>query len=159
MATTTIDNTSTPPFAELKRDYTQRKEQRDKLDAEMHEIKGNLNKEFAKYIITEGLKVDIDVRELFGGKRKGKHSANGTGTKAKPLYRDPANPNLTWSGRGKPAKWLETYIKQGRKKDEFRIPGTEDSPKKPKKKVSEPAAKIEPAKAEPKQRGIFGAKA
>ena len=36
-------------------------------------------------------------------------------------YRDPANPQNVWSGRGRPARWLATMEKAGRKRDEFRV--------------------------------------
>jgi len=42
---------------------------------------------------------------------------------AVPLYRDPANPADTWSGRGLPARWLANYEAQGRSREEFRIRG------------------------------------
>ena len=37
------------------------------------------------------------------------------------MYRDPADPQNTWSGRGRPARWLQAYIAQGRSKDEFKV--------------------------------------
>lgn len=36
-------------------------------------------------------------------------------------FRDPANPENTWSGRGRPARWLGAYEKQGRKREEFAV--------------------------------------
>ena len=36
-------------------------------------------------------------------------------------FRDPAHPELTWSGRGRMASWLAAKVKDGRKADEFRI--------------------------------------
>ena len=39
----------------------------------------------------------------------------------KPKYRHPENPNLTWSGRGKPPTWLAELLDQGRTKDEYAI--------------------------------------
>ena len=38
-----------------------------------------------------------------------------------PKYRDPANPNQTWAGRGQAPRWLVAYEDQGRKRDEFLI--------------------------------------
>jgi DNA-binding protein H-NS len=38
-----------------------------------------------------------------------------------PKYRDPANPNLTWAGRGQAPRWLVAYENQGRKRDDFLI--------------------------------------
>lgn len=37
------------------------------------------------------------------------------------MYRDPANTDNTWSGRGLPAKWLANYEAQGRSRDEFKV--------------------------------------
>ena len=37
-------------------------------------------------------------------------------------YRDPDNPEDTWSGIGKRKKWLQRYLDQGRALDEFAVP-------------------------------------
>ena len=36
-------------------------------------------------------------------------------------YRDPAKADNTWSGIGKPKKWLQAYVHQGRTLEEFKI--------------------------------------
>lgn len=36
-------------------------------------------------------------------------------------YRDPANPDNAWSGRGVKPRWLQAYLAQGRSIDEFRV--------------------------------------
>ena len=41
--------------------------------------------------------------------------------KVAPKYRNPANADETWAGRGKPPRWLATYLDQGRQIDEFLI--------------------------------------
>jgi DNA-binding protein H-NS len=57
----------------------------------------------------------FDVRELIGRGRGG----NGAGA-AK--YRDPENPENTWSGRGRMPRWLVAATKGGKvKKEEFLI--------------------------------------
>ena len=60
-------------------------------------------------------------------------TANGGGThkaaKAKPRkrskiaikFRDPANPQNTWSGRGRPARWLAALEKAGHKRTEYAV--------------------------------------
>ena len=40
------------------------------------------------------------------------------------LYRDPKNPNNTWTGRGKIPRWLSYYINQGQSIDMFKSHGT-----------------------------------
>jgi DNA-binding protein H-NS len=41
-----------------------------------------------------------------------------------PKYRDPANPNQTWAGRGQAPRWLVAYENQGRKRDDLLIGAT-----------------------------------
>ncbi|KQY49799.1 H-NS histone family protein [Lysobacter sp. Root494] len=75
------------------------------------------------------------VAELFGGAPATKSSTKPAGTaprarkttkgyklgKVAPKYRNPANTEETWAGRGKPPRWLATYLDQGRQIDEFLI--------------------------------------
>jgi DNA-binding protein H-NS len=49
----------------------------------------------------------------------GTHPLKGRTVAAK--YRDPANPEQTWAGRGQAPRWLAAYESQGRSRDEFRI--------------------------------------
>jgi DNA-binding protein H-NS len=57
----------------------------------------------------------FDIHELFGKGRKGK------GTVAI-KYRDPKNPENTWTGRGRPPRWLAAAMKTGKaKKEDFLI--------------------------------------
>lgn len=57
-------------------------------------------------------------RAAKGGTRKPSKMA---GSKVAPKYRNPANENETWSGRGKQPRWLASYTGQGRALEEFRI--------------------------------------
>lgn len=43
------------------------------------------------------------------------------GSKVAIKYRDPANPNHAWSGRGVKPRWLQEYVDQGRSIDDFRV--------------------------------------
>jgi DNA-binding protein H-NS len=36
-------------------------------------------------------------------------------------FRDPANSENVWSGRGRPARWVAAYLKQGKKLEQFRV--------------------------------------
>jgi DNA-binding protein H-NS len=57
----------------------------------------------------------FDINELFGKARKGKGSVA-------PKYRDPKNPENTWTGRGRPPRWLAAAMKGGKaKKEDFLI--------------------------------------
>ena len=36
-------------------------------------------------------------------------------------YRNPTNPAETWSGRGRPARWLAALEKQGKRREDFAV--------------------------------------
>ena len=38
-----------------------------------------------------------------------------------PKFRNPDDPLETWSGRGKPPRWLAAQVRSGKKMDDFRI--------------------------------------
>jgi DNA-binding protein H-NS len=75
------------------------------------------------------------IAELFDGAPAPTSSAKPAGTAAKarkttkgyklgkvaPKYRNPDNAGETWAGRGKPPRWLATYLDQGRQIEEFLI--------------------------------------
>src|SRR5262245_18199098 len=57
----------------------------------------------------------FDIHDLFGRGRKGKCSVP-------PKYRDPKNPENTWTGRGRMPRWMVAATKGGKaKKDDFLI--------------------------------------
>ena len=41
--------------------------------------------------------------------------------KVEPKFRNPADPSATWSGRGKPPRWLSELLATGKIVDDFRI--------------------------------------
>lgn len=72
------------------------------------------------------------IAELFGGSTPRATSAAAPAArksatkgrklgKVAPKYRNPANKNETWTGRGKQPLWLAAYTKKGRKLEEFLI--------------------------------------
>ena len=57
----------------------------------------------------------FDVRELLDGRRKGKGSVAAK-------YRDPKNPQNTWTGRGRMPRWLTAATRGGKaSKEDFLI--------------------------------------
>lgn len=73
------------------------------------------------------------IAELFGG-RSTRAAKAAPGRKARkaakkgrkygkvaPKYRNPANKSETWTGRGKPPRWLAPLLKKGKKKEDFLI--------------------------------------
>ena len=43
------------------------------------------------------------------------------GSKVPPKYRNPNNPNQTWTGRGVKPRWLAALVNEGRSADDFLI--------------------------------------
>ena len=59
----------------------------------------------------------FDIRELLDGRRRGR----GKGSVAV-KYRDPSNPENTWTGRGRMPRWMAAATKGGRaRKEDFLI--------------------------------------
>lgn len=72
------------------------------------------------------------IAELFGG--AGSTATAGTSTRASaprkarkatgkvaPKYRNPDNPNETWTGRGRQPRWMTAFTDAGRNRDDFLI--------------------------------------
>ena len=57
-----------------------------------------------------------DIEELFGGRGRKKLRR-----KAAPKYRNPANHNDTWSGRGKRPRWFNAALAAGKKEKDLLI--------------------------------------
>ncbi len=58
--------------------------------------------------------------DVFGHARAGKGVRRSGGTVA-PKYRNPANPEQTWSGRGKRPRWFNDALKAGKKEKDLAI--------------------------------------
>lgn len=52
--------------------------------------------------------------------RKKKDASDGRG-KVEPKFRNPENPEQTWSGRGRAPKWMQAHLDAGGKKEDFAI--------------------------------------
>jgi DNA-binding protein H-NS len=62
----------------------------------------------------------FEVRELIDGRRKAKGKGKRGGVAIK--YRDPKNPENTWTGRGRTPRWMVAALKGGKaKKEDFLI--------------------------------------
>ena len=58
--------------------------------------------------------------DIFGGARKGGRRG-ATGGVVPPKYRNPTNPEQTWSGRGKQPNWFKDALKAGKKEKDLLI--------------------------------------
>ena len=57
----------------------------------------------------------LSISEVFGGARASK------GSKVAVKFRNPDNPDDTWTGRGRQPKWLVAALKKGAKLDDFAL--------------------------------------
>lgn len=71
----------------------------------------------------EGYTID----ELFGTAAQGRIAKapraprKAAGSKVPPKYRNPADPEQTWTGRGKQPRWLAAEVAKGKKVEDFLI--------------------------------------
>ncbi len=65
-------------------------------------------------------KEGISVSELRAAGRKST-TRRKTTAKVKPKYRNPQDPSMTWSGRGRKPAWVQTHLDKGGKLEELAI--------------------------------------
>ena len=82
------------------------------LNAKRHEAREQLRQE----VIAKALQFGIDPAELFPT-----HKPRVSRSEVKPKYRDTRDPTQTWSGRGRPPRWLQQRIAAGENKDDYLI--------------------------------------
>lgn len=73
-----------------------------------------LRERILKLLADEGMTFE----QVFGGKRG---RAKSKGIKVKPKYRNPANTEQTWAGRGKRPRWFAEALTAGKKEKDFLI--------------------------------------
>lgn len=59
--------------------------------------------------------------DVFGQARGGTGKARKSGGTVPPKYRNPADPEQTWSGRGKRPRWFNDALKAGKKEKDLAI--------------------------------------
>lgn len=67
-----------------------------------------------------GRKPGTKVAKKAAATKKVAKKGKKTGT-VPPKYRDPANAENQWTGRGKPPRWMAAYLDKGKKKEDFLI--------------------------------------
>jgi DNA-binding protein H-NS len=82
------------------------------LDAKRRELREQLRQE----LIDKARLLGIDPVDLLPS-----HKARTNRSEVKPKYRDTRDPTQTWSGRGRPPKWLQERIAAGENKDDYLI--------------------------------------
>jgi DNA-binding protein H-NS len=83
------------------------------LSAKRHELRDQLRQE----LIEKAHLLGIDPAELVPTHK----ARGGARIEVKPKYRDTRDPTQTWSGRGRPPRWLQEHIAAGENKDDYLI--------------------------------------
>jgi len=78
--------------------------EREKISAAIEEKLSAEREAFRAEIEEKASMLGVDLGTLIG--RKKRASANGGRGRAAVKFRNPKNPSDTWSGRGRPARWL-----------------------------------------------------
>lgn len=93
------------------------------LDAVIDEKRSTGRKRLIETMKAEAAKEGFDISDLFGMGTKGRRGRK-PGVAGKPVgvkYRHPDDPSLTWSGRGRPSRWLAELISKGHKREDFAV--------------------------------------
>ena len=81
---------------------------RDKVDAALKEAEVRERRDALEAAEKAAAKFGFSLSELAGGANR-----STKGTKAKPKYRNPAEPEQTWTGRGRKPQWVHDALKAG----------------------------------------------
>lgn len=81
------------------------------------EEKSHIKKQVQELIEGAG----FDVNDIVGGGAGGLNGKSLKGRKVAPKFRNPKNPDETWTGRGRQPKWLVAELARGRSLNSFLI--------------------------------------
>lgn len=84
------------------------------IDALVAEKRTDSRNRLIETMKKEAHKQGFDLDEIFG-------RAKSTRSKVAVKFRHPKDPSLTWSGRGRPTKWLADLVAKGHSRDEFAV--------------------------------------
>ena len=93
--------------------------EREDINAAITEKQAAEREAFKAEMEAKASMLGLDLGALFGGKRG---AGNGVRAPVAVKYRNPKNPSETWSGRGRPAKWIVKETDGDKKKfDKFLV--------------------------------------
>jgi DNA-binding protein H-NS len=93
-----------------------------RLRARADQLLGKRSKRLAdarKKITAIARAVGVSARELLDGRKKGALPQRVTKKAPPPKYVNPANPEETWTGRGRRPFWLKRQMKSGKTAESF----------------------------------------
>lgn len=96
-----------------KMNVDQLKQARAHIDVLLAEKRSESRNRLIEIMKQEAHKQGFKLDEIFGGAKK----TNMADVK----YRHPKDRSLTWSGRGRPSKWLADLVAKGHSREEFAV--------------------------------------
>ena len=78
--------------------------EREKIGAAIEQKLSAEREAIRKEIEEKASMLGVDLGTLLGGKKR--RGGNGARARAAVKFRNPKNPSETWSGRGRPARWI-----------------------------------------------------
>lgn len=90
-----------------------------RAQATIRQLKAKRASELRRQVEQTAAALGISVAELVGLEKGAKRST--AGGKVTPKYRNPANPEQTWTGRGQKPVWLRERLDQGARLEDFLI--------------------------------------
>jgi DNA-binding protein H-NS len=85
---------------------------KNQLNVKRHEVLEQLRQE----LVEKARQLGINPTDLLPGRKP-----RVIRSEVKPKYRDTRDPMQTWSGRGRPPKWLQERVAAGESKDDYLI--------------------------------------
>ena len=96
-----------------KMNLTQLEQVRQRIDALLAEKRTESRNRLIETMKQEAHKQGFKLEDILGSTKKGKNSDV--------KYRHPKDRSLTWSGRGRPSKWLADLVAKGHNREEFAV--------------------------------------
>jgi DNA-binding protein H-NS len=78
--------------------------EREKIAAAIEHKLSAEREAFRTEVAEKASMLGVDLKTLFAGKRRA--ATNGARSSVAIKFRNPKNPSETWSGRGRPARWI-----------------------------------------------------
>ena len=100
-------------------DLTELREHLSAVEGQIKTREREAERDFKAEVAELARKRGVEISNIFGD-MKAMKSSSGRSSVA-PKYRDAGDPSQTWSGRGKPPKWMQEHLDAGRMKEDFLI--------------------------------------
>ncbi|MGK0673071.1 MAG: H-NS histone family protein [Halothiobacillaceae bacterium] len=93
-----------------------------RTEAAIRQAKAKKASELRRQVELAAEQLGISVAELVGLEKPSRKPVRATRTsKITPKYRNPSNPEQTWTGRGQKPIWLREYLEKGAQLEDFLI--------------------------------------